>query len=220
MIRTWSLMAVIIAMLIGCSRDTENSQTNIPNNVTYSIINSDIVPVVKRSLEVRLNMEVSEETIRAIALKLKAEDSRTYERTFITYYLPDMKVGAGAWATSHFNPDLEVRILGLSVEEKKELTATDPLPQDREIIGRWLDESTFGDGLITIYREQGKLFSERKFKDGSILKEELIEKKSSKGRRFDRAKETRSGGDHWVIIPNGDLQFYDNDGLWKTVKKK
>ena len=37
---------------------------------------------------------------------------KRYERVFICYYLPGMILDSGAWATSHFNPTLQVRILG------------------------------------------------------------------------------------------------------------
>ncbi|MCH7702181.1 MAG: hypothetical protein IID37_10880 [Planctomycetes bacterium] len=125
------LLTLIITILslvtIGCD-DGQQSATSrgpssaspkpqtptIPDDVSYSIIDSTTMPGIKRSLDVRLNKKVSERTLRALALKLKSQDSRNYERTFIVYYLPDMKVGAGAWATTHFDPDLEVRVLGLT----------------------------------------------------------------------------------------------------------
>ena len=96
--------------------------TTIPDDISYSIIDSTAIAGIKRSLDVRLNKRVTEDTLRAIALKLKSQDSRDYDRTFITYYLPGMTVGAGAWATTHFTPDLEVKILGLSTEEEKKLS--------------------------------------------------------------------------------------------------
>ena len=34
-----------------------------------------------------------------------------FERYFVTFYLPGMEVGSGAFATAHHNPDLEVKIL-------------------------------------------------------------------------------------------------------------
>lgn len=189
----------------------------IPDDVSYSIIESSTLPGIKRSLDVRLNKKVSQRTLRAIALKLKSQDSRDYDRTFITYYLPGMAVGSGAWATTHFNPDLEVRILGLTAEEEEKLVA-EPAPANREIIGRWLDESPFVGSRITIFRENGKLFIEQMFKDGSSLKHELVEKKTLLGRRFDKV-EGSSAGDHWVLGSDGNLQVRDNDGLITTAKK-
>ncbi|MFQ6009285.1 MAG: hypothetical protein ACE5K8_10100, partial [Candidatus Zixiibacteriota bacterium] len=59
---------------------------------------------------------------------------------------------------------------------------------------------------------------EQKFKDGSSLKEELLEKRSPLGRRFDKLEGSRSG-DHWIIDTHGNLQVRDNEGLIVTEKK-
>ena len=198
-----TLITIVSLVTVGCD-DRQQSQTSrqpsalsqpaqqqpklqapiIPDDVSYSIFDSSINRGIKRSLDVRLNKKVSERTLRAIALKLKSQDARSYDRTFMAYYLPGMAVGAGAWATTHFNPDLEVRVLGLTAEEEEKLLA-EPAPANREIIGRWLDEGPIVGGRITIFREDGKLFIEQIFTDGSSRKEELVEKKSPLGRRFD-----------------------------------
>ena len=103
------------------SRESERFRVvvPIPNGGIYTIIRTEVVPGIKRSLDIRLNRTVSEEVLRAIATKLKNSDHGTYERTFISYYLPGMKVGSGAWATSHFDPDLEICILGVSTDQEE-----------------------------------------------------------------------------------------------------
>lgn len=189
----------------------------IPDDVSYSILDSSTVPGIKRSLDVRLNKKVSEKILHTIALELQSQDSRHYDRTFITYYLPGMDIGAGAWATTHFNPDLEVRVLGLTMEEEAKLVA-EPTSANRKIIGRWLDERPFVGSLVMIFREEGKLFIERMFKDGSSLKNELVAKNTPLGRRFDDV-EGSLNGDHWLIGSDGNLQFRDNEGLIATAKK-
>jgi len=189
----------------------------IPADVTYSIIDSDTYLNYKRSLDVRLNKKVSEKTLRAIALKLKAQDLKNYERTFICYYLPDMEVGTGAWATTHFDPDLEVRILGLTVEQEKALKQ---LPDDpsRDVIGSWLDETLFMGRRITIFRQNGKLFMESVYYDGSSGKKEIVEKSSGKDRRFQR-KEGSSVGEFYLIDAQGNLQIWDEEGIISTARK-
>ena len=189
----------------------------IPADVSYSIINSDIFLDYKRSLDVRLNKKVSEETLRAIALKLKAQDSRNYERTFICYYLPDMEVGAGAWATTHFNPNLDVRIQGLTAEQE-EILRQQPDASSREVIGSWLDDSPFIASRVTIFRQNGKLFIENTYKDGSSGKKEIVEKLSGKDRTF-REKERNSFGEFYLIDSQGNLQLWDREGLMSTAKK-
>jgi hypothetical protein len=198
-------------------REPTRRTASIPADVSYSIIDSHTLPGVKRSLNVRLNKKVSQETLQAIALELKSQDSRRYDRTFIFYYLPGMTPGAGAWATTHFNLDLEVRILGLTSEQEHALVG-EPTPSNREVIGRWLDEGPFLGGRITIFREHGKLYMELKFQDGTGLTKEVVENRSSLGRRFHWAEDS-SSGDHWVIDGRGNLQVRDNEGLIKTAKR-
>lgn len=182
---------------------------------TYSVIATNIIPGIKRSLDVRLSKKVSEEELRAIAVELKSNDSQQYERTFIVYYLPGMTVNAGGWATTHFNPTLDVLILGLTAQEEQALV-TERASSDREVIGSWLSE--FMGGRITIYREVGTLYIEMKFNDGSNLKEELQEKSSPFGRRFDIVMGS-SFGDYWIIDREGNLEIRDNAGLISTAKR-
>ena len=55
----------------------------IPPDVNFTVIKDETVPGIKRSLDIRLNKIVSEDVLRAIALKLKSEDARQYQRTFM-----------------------------------------------------------------------------------------------------------------------------------------
>lgn len=212
----------ILICIAGCSdMTTEEGATNgnsIPKDVTYTIIDKNIVPGIKRSLDIRLNNKVSEKVLRSIAMKLRNADSNSYERTFIGYYLPGMEVNAGYWATTHFNPDLEVRILGLTVEQERALTQ-EPEDASREIIGSWLDESPFVGNRITIFRKDGKLFMENIYKDGSSGTKELVARKSPLGgQRFEKVGDS-TAGDHWMVDSNGNLQLRDNEGWIATAKK-
>ena len=67
------------------------TQPQIPVDVSYEIIKIDTADIT-RSLDVQLNKRVSEDVLRIIALELKAQEPRSYERTFILYYLPNMIV--------------------------------------------------------------------------------------------------------------------------------
>src|ERR1017187_2520369 len=55
------------------SRESERFRVvvPIPNGGIYTIIRTEVVPGIKRSLDIRLNRTVSEEVLRAIATKLK-----------------------------------------------------------------------------------------------------------------------------------------------------
>ncbi len=209
---------VVFGILAVGSVDTETrtertQETNIPNDVSFSIIDSDTFLNYRRSLTVRLNKRVSEQVLRAIALHLKDLDRRTYDRTFITYYLPGMDPNDRAWATTHFNPDLEVLILGSTTGQKRNL-ATQPYPADRQIIGSWLDELM--ESRVTFFRDGDKIFMERMFTSGSSRIEEVAERDGWSGRRFDKI-EGPSDGDHYVIDSDGNLQIRDNEGFIRSL---
>ena len=186
----------------------------IPSDVEYKILASVEIPGFKRQLDVRLNRKVSEDILQAIATKLKDSDSKVYERTLIAYYLPGMQVGAGAWATTHFDPDLRVRILGMSSDDEKSLAAK--LVKHPNTLGKWSDEAFFGGAVITIYRENGKFYLEENFAgDGSVLNLEVVEKRSPIGRRFEDVDS--ANGDQYVIDGRGNLQLRDGDGPIRTA---
>lgn len=229
------VVTLIILAALGCGVDRQSEfadqstsqadepvarpddETGTRADASYSVLDESTVADSKRSLDVRLEQKVSEATLREIALELKGSASRHYDKTFIAYYLPNMTVGAGAWATTHFTPDLEVRILGLTAEEEQTLKA-EAFAEDREVLGSWLDERPFVGSRFTIFREEGALFIEQAFKDGSSRQIEIAESDSPLGRRYDEIDSSTSG-DHWVVGSNGDLQIRDNEGLIATAKK-
>ena len=230
----WFGLALFLIFATGCEDDSDSivrsplssvsrnkpspapPPTSTPD-ISYSIVDSDIMFPYKRSLDVRLNNKVSDETLRTIALKLKLLDSRNYDRTFICYYLPDMEVGAGAWATTHFNPNLKVQVLGLTAEQEKVLKQQ-PNNPSQEVIGSWLDESPFIGSRITIFRQDNKLFIENKYTDGSVGKKEIVKKTSNNGEAFQK-KESNSFGEFYLIDAKGNLQLWDKEGLISTAKK-
>jgi hypothetical protein len=179
----------------------------------YSIINNNITPGIKRSVDIRLNERISEEELRQIALAIHSSDPN-YPRTFILYYLPGMELGSGAWATTHFNPNLEVRILGLTAETEARLT-TDTENGQRNVLGRWLDDRPYASNRITIVQEGKKFVVETLFKDGSKLTQELWETASRQGRRFNIV----GTYDYLVIDAQGNLRLEDNDGLIAIARK-
>ncbi|MCH7686317.1 MAG: hypothetical protein IH899_06510 [Planctomycetes bacterium] len=195
----------------------QSSKAIIPKDVTYRIIDQNTVPGIKRSLDIELNKKVPKSVLTAIAHKLKSSDSASYERTFIGYYLPDMKRNAGYWATTHFNPDLDVRILGLTTDQEAALTKTTEDPS-RDVVGNWLDERPFVGHKVSIFTQDSKLYMETTFKDGSQGKYELIEKPSPLGRRFEKV-DGSAAGDHWILDSGGNLQLRDNEGIISTARK-
>ena len=142
-------------------------------------------------------------------------ESRKYDRVFITYYLPGMTPGSGAWATSHFDPNLEVKILGTTIEEEKTLM-DEPKNSSGEIIGKWFNESLYGGAKYTFLKRDGKIIMIRKFKDGSSDEKEMIQKNQSGRVRFEE-KGGNLDKEYYLIERNGNLGIYDNAGLILTM---
>jgi len=189
--------------------------TPIPSDVTYTVFDSHTTPRIKRSLDVRLSKKVTAIVLHSIALELKERDAKRYERTFICYYLPGMEVGAGAWATTHFNPELDVRILGMELEKEQAL-AKAKRPASQEVLGFWIDDRPYVGSKIVLYEESGKLYLDTKYKDGSGAAVEVLRAKSSGGYRLDE-KAGSSFGEYYLIDPKGNLQSHDKDGLISTA---
>ena len=67
----------------------------------------------KIAFDLRVYEILDEEAIRRIAYYFRNKYPQ-YKRVFILYYLPNMPVGEGAWAISHFEPELHLQILGIT----------------------------------------------------------------------------------------------------------
>ena len=153
--------------------------------------------------------------MRTIARKLKNNERKNYNRTFIFYRLPNMGVDRGAWATSHFDPELEVRILGLTAEEEERMIR-EAMSTSRDVVGIWMDDRPGSGATVTIYRENAKLYLETKFSDGSSFADEMTE--THLGTKLVEKGGNRHG-EYFVLDRKGNLQAGGNDGIFLKYKK-
>jgi len=192
--------------------------TSIPVDLTYDIIDASRVPGIKCSLDVRLNRKVSSEVLAELAIWVRNAEQMSYRRMFICYYLPGMTPGAGAWATSHFNPDLKVNILGLTAEEERKLVKKSDT-NSNQIIGVWLDESPYMMGFkVTLRRENGNLVMVKAFKDESSGKYEMNEGRKNGLPKYEQKGENPHG-EYYIIDHSGNLRVYDPLGLISTLRR-
>jgi hypothetical protein len=117
---------------------------------------------------VRLREKVTKDVLSGIAYELRRKGPPEKERTVIRFYLPVVDAfGEGPfgppWALADFNgpfsPGLKIDIYGLDAKQEAKLVAS-PIPPDREVIGRWIEDFNGGEGLYTIYRKDGALYLE------------------------------------------------------------
>ncbi|MDA3933986.1 MAG: hypothetical protein PF630_06625 [Gammaproteobacteria bacterium] len=100
-----STVLVYMLLTIGC--DSEDKLVV----KQYEIINSETNHSYKKSVDVRILKKHTKDELAGFAHEIKNLDSRKYDRIFIFYYLPGMSIGSGAYATTHYNPNLQIKIL-------------------------------------------------------------------------------------------------------------
>lgn len=168
----------------------------------------------KKNLDVELNIRTDKATLEKIAKSLRSTRKR-YKRLWIAYYLPGMQHGAGSWAISHFTPNLEVEILGTTVEEDKRLRAV--TINRKDVIGKWLDDRPLVANVIIIFKKSGKLIMKNTFKDGSSGEYKLIVKQVHGKTKYQSIEDTF--GEYYMLEHNGNLGMYSPNGKFSEAMK-
>jgi len=210
------LFAIMLApAFAGVTPSGSGRNTGTPTIPVYSVVKTESFNGNKKGLVVRLDKPVTEDVLRAIATELKNTKAPAYDVTQIAFYLPGMKVGAGAWAMADFNPNLKIRMIGLSVEKQQAIAAL-PQSSSRQVIGSWWDERPMLHNKMSFYRENGKVFMENKFSDGKARVIRMSEQTTSRGRKFTNVPDD---GDFYLVNASGDLEWWDADGHFLTSRK-
>lgn len=228
-----------IFLLISCGENTKigkYTKEALPENFYYKIIKDESDALLeKNQLTVEISEKLTEGQIATIAEELyNSKDNR--RRFYIWYKLKDVENGF-VWATSHFDPELEISINGSTIEEdiKKDkllgkiddeisinssTNEEDKLSKksNSEIIGKW-DENKFSFTNLIIYKKGNKTFLKTIFKNGSVLDDELIENKTSGGIRYDYKDAESNNNEYFILNSEGMLDIYDPiDGKYTTAK--
>ena len=169
------ILVLWIFLLFSCEENKVNEKKEVKNievkntkNLNYKIEKKDFVKKEKASFDIRLDKKVSNEEIKWIANEIK-KNNPWFNRYFIMYYLPNMKLWNWAWATSNFNPDLKIEILWMT--KKEENKTKNNLPK-WEIIWKWIDNWIIWK-TIFIFKKNNKYIKREIYKDGSFWDENL-----------------------------------------------
>lgn len=202
-------LAFILA-IVSCSNMVDNQLRE-----KYQIINEESMHNIKTSITVRLQKEQTKDTLRMIANQLRNDGRTKYQKIFIFHLLPEMEKGKGAWATTHFNDNLEVEILGMTKESIKELIAdSESIPGT--LVGKWLSNYPYMGGVYTIFKENNQLKLKVKYQVGSGSTEDLITK-NSKGKTIYKVRGCVND-DYYLINSKNELEIHDNEGLIVRMK--
>ena len=208
---------ILITIFFSCA-DNNSPRNENKSLENYTIIKENKNPSLRKTnIEIRIEKEISENDLEQIAKSLKKE-RKEYDNLWIFYYLPDNEIGEGAWATTHFSPDLEVIILGATEDASKEM---EERKVTGEIIGAWKDNDAMMPSKIYLVKENGKLYiktvrAKSKYSEAVELVEEV--RKSGKNGKV-RYDYDNKHGEYYLIEKNGNLGLYDELGKFKEAIK-
>jgi hypothetical protein len=232
-----------VFLLISCKENTtigKYTKEALPENFNYEIIKDESDALLEKN---QLTVVVSEKlTIGQIAtIAEELYNSKDKRRRFYIWYMLKGAENGIAWATSYFDPELEISINGATVEEDietgkllekmdTEISIDDPTIQetndesslsqefDGKIIGKW-DENEFSFTKLIIFEKNNKTFIKTIFKNGVILDDELIESKTQDGIRYDYKEAASNNNEYLILNDNGMLDIYDPiDGKYTSAK--
>lgn len=198
-----------ILTLVGCS---DKESINLP---AYKITDDSVKGNIKRTVEVQLNSRTDEVTLRALAAEIHSLSSEDVQRTFIGYRIVGYHENQSYWATTNYNPDLKVQILGETADEYEKIKKA-PIP-DGEILGAWM--ANWGQEYkMTAYSHEGKTFIRSDFGNGSFADKSYGLSQTVNGKKLqdDAGEEI---GEYFMINENGDLEFWSENGNYYIAPK-
>lgn len=200
-----------LALLFSCS--DEKRVSNKSTNYVSKIIQTDEVPSIKLSLDVILTERVEKEELTKIGLGIYEQYyGASYSNVFIIYYLKGMTINNGGYASTHFTPNLDVSIYGLTNSDIKKILTAKNFKAKRY----WFD-----DGMKCI-------MSIEKVNNNFYLKNYYTSLQNDSRRlklnikRADTIFEipNMSNREYYKINSNKELEQYDNQGLvYKLITK-
>jgi len=220
-----NLTYILIGLLLfnSCGQDktseekaviVQNEEKNAVTESVFKILSEVPTKYGKCNIDIELKEKISKDELTSIANKIR-ETRKSYDNLWVFYYLPGMKVGSGAWATTHFTPNLEVKIIGATEEEEKKIN---DVTVDGNVIGKWQVKQLSYEYIIIIYEKNKNIFCKGIYTDGSSSDEEYVKKKY-KGKVRYEAKQNKHN-EYYLIEDNGNLGMYGENGKFCEGTKK
>lgn len=196
-------IAIIAAITSACGNSSD---------IDYKITKDSEISSIKRTVEIILPERVDEKELAKIANDIY-EDG--FKRTFIGYRVKGNTEGA-YWATTNYNPELKVNIIGLNKESYKKLISSESNIEG-SIIGSWYISDGPIEYKLHIYSKNGKHNIKTIFSDGSETSEGL-ETLEKNGRKRYFTSNGKDIGEYYIIRKDGDLELWGSSGNYYTAK--
>jgi len=178
----------------------------------YSIIGEYKLKNNRSEIHVKLQRSLSIPELTTLANQLHKKRTK-YKELYILYRLKDSKPPGFIWATTHFIPDLNIRIFGKEryVDAQLSALATD---FQCDAIGKWV-ACEFYEFSTAIYHENNKIWCRNFFRHRTDIVKEVKETLVKGERRFDLVNPDVN---NYCIIERDGSLLTVNEGIyiWST----
>ena len=107
-----------------------------------------------------------------------------------------------------------MKIISDAISAKRNTTSP-----GEEIIGSWMDDRPFIGRKVELLRKAADSYSLRfTYKDGSGNTESVDIEETPLGKKV-FTEPGKKRGEYFIILKNGNLQHWDSEGLYHTLKK-
>ena len=194
------LILIIVAAIVGISQYDENL-------THYTIVKDDSKRDIKRMVEVSLNKKLTKKQLESIAKDIFKDG---FKRTFISYKI-EGESSSAKWATSNFNPDLDIYIIGSTKKEDSIMVQNAKFKTPGELLSAWKAESDIMGAMYSMSRENDIYLFTQFWKDGAIMTDTI----KIDGQTFDMGH-----GEYGKVYDDGSLGFYDYEDNKKFAHLK
>jgi hypothetical protein len=171
-----------------------------------------------RTLKILLRERISEAQLSNLALEFR-KGRENYYKLWIFYHLPTMNSNKIAWATTHFAPELEVKILGASIDKEAALLKNlSDILESHAIEGKWKDDShTFHTWVL--FNQNGNSYLQAFYYETPYgNNNQIIKTNTAEGVRLDYV-DNNPHGEYFIIANSGELKLFSKDGHYETAYK-
>ena len=116
----------LFILIVGVFMNTLPLPLTAADEPRYELLHQGIIPKTKASIDIQVSKKLTKLELSQAARTLRqtlCENAAkigscpdVFPKIYITWYLPGMEQGAGAWATTHFEPELDVKIMDWMLE--------------------------------------------------------------------------------------------------------
>lgn len=179
----------------------------------YNILEDTVKNNIKRTVEVELPKRLDETELARLAEHIKGLSDKEVERTFIGYRITGNDPKQAYWATTHYNPNLEVKIMGESATNYEKMKGQE-LPEG-DVIGSWMVNRGM-EYRMTAYNKDGQTYLQSAYGDGTSTDDLYVLTESDKGTKLE--EEDNGFGEYFIINSEGELEFWSDNGNYYTAK--